>query len=128
MSWLKPRPTKNFGHFHESPWPENFEDIGSAMRRAEGSGKASSKPEPFLHEPQKRFGTPASFNFNQPNSGAARKDSPPGQNQKLCRAYGAKFSWPFFPALTGWASFCRASGAREMKLAAASRSLLVKIH
>jgi hypothetical protein len=31
--------------------------------------------------------------------------------QRLCRAYGAWFSVPGYPALPGWANFCRTSGA-----------------
>jgi hypothetical protein len=32
---------------------------------------------------------------------------------KMCRAYGAWVFGVVYPALTGWASFCRASGATE---------------
>ena len=42
----------------------------------------------------------------------------------MCRAYGARCSNDFFPALTGWANFCRAYGAeREVKRASETRAL-----
>jgi hypothetical protein len=41
--------------------------------------RATSKPEPFLHKSQKRFGTPASFNRAWDQTGAARKDRPPAK-------------------------------------------------
>ena len=37
---------------------------------------------------------------------------------RVCRTYGARCTNDFFPALTGWANFCRAYGSeREVKRA-----------
>jgi hypothetical protein len=32
------------------------------------------------------------------------------EEEEMCRTYGACFFIPGFPALTGWANFCRAYG------------------
>ena len=34
-----------------------------------------------------------------------------GKGRRMCRTYGARAFWALFPALTGWANFCRAYGA-----------------
>jgi hypothetical protein len=47
------------------------------LRKRWIDGSETSKPEPFLHKSQKRFGTPASFNRAWVYSGAAQKDWPP---------------------------------------------------
>jgi hypothetical protein len=50
--------------------------------------KLKSKPEPFLHEPQKRFGTPAGFNRALVTSGAARRGSPPAKDKRSVLWWG----------------------------------------
>jgi hypothetical protein len=58
MSWLKPRPTKNFDHVDKPRKPLSFEDTGPGMSRAEGFGSAASKSAPFAEIKSQRDAAP----------------------------------------------------------------------